>query len=112
MSVTAKCFINSQYAAASWVTEYTVPADKRVIIDKFSLNNTHSSAVDVSIRIVPSGEAPGDSHLVVKELEVAIGGFEDVEILKNQILEEGDIVQVMAATADKVVQRMSGREVA
>lgn len=111
MSVEAKTLIPSKYAADSASGEYTVPAGKRTIIDKFTATNTDSGAVTVTVHLVPDGGSTGNSNMIIKAKSVAAGATEDLTALQNQILSAGDAIVVLAGSASKMVIRASGREV-
>lgn len=111
MTITAKPLINAKYAAFSSTAEYTVPTATKTIIDKFTVTNTDSGAVTVTIRIVPSGETEGNQHQIIKDLSTAASATTDISSMQNQVLSAGDKVFVVASLANKLVLRMSGREV-
>ncbi len=110
MSVTAKNLIASKYAANSSTNEYTAPSGTRTIIDKFTVTNIDASSRTISIYLVPSGSIAGNSNLIVKDLAVAAGATDDVDEMKNQILNAGDFIEVVASSATTCVIRASGRE--
>lgn len=112
MTVTAKALIQAKYAANADTTEYTAPASTKTIIDKFTATNTDAAAVTISVNLVASGGAAGASNLIVKTKSIAAGetyAFDSE--LKNQILNTGDFISVIASVASKMVIRMSGREI-
>lgn len=111
MSVEAKRLIAAKYAASSTTVEYTTPADTRTIIDKFTASNTDASARTVTVYLVPVGETAGATNIIVQAQSVDAGVDEELEILKNHILEPGETIEVVASVASKVVIRASGREV-
>lgn len=111
MSITAKALINAKYAASSVQAEYTAPSSTKTIIDKFTATNSDASARTVTIHIVPSGETEGDSNAIMRATSIAAGATQDFTEIKNQILNPGDFISVVASVADKVVIRASGREV-
>lgn len=111
MAVTAKVLVNSKFAANAQQTEYTAPGSTRTIIDKFTATNIDTVARTISVHIIPSGSAYGDSNKIVKELSIAAGATDDLDELKNQILATGDIINVAVSAASAIVIRCSGREV-
>jgi hypothetical protein len=109
MSVVAKGLISAKYASDSSATEFEVATGKRVIIDKFTANNSDSEARVLSVYIVPPAGSPAGSNLVfTKDLAV---GTTDLTELQNQILNAGETVVVDAEVPNKIVIRMSGREI-
>lgn len=111
MSFIPKTLIHAKHAANSDTDEYTVPVGKHTIIDKFTVNNTDSSAQQVWINLVKSTESAGDSNEVVTNLAIAAGEAINIDILKNHILDAGDKISVQASDSNVVVIRASGREV-
>lgn len=111
MTVTAKALIDAKFAASSDTTEYTVSANTRVIIDKFTATNTDGSSQTITVNLVKTGTSVASSNLVVSVKSIATNVTSDLSELQNQILNAGDFVSVKASIASKVVIRMSGREV-
>lgn len=111
MSVQAKTLINAKYALDSTSSEYLVPEGKTTIIDKFTATNHDASARTLSVYLVPAGETPDTSNLIVAALSIAAGATEDITDLQNQILSESDAIHCVASVASMVVIRASGREV-
>lgn len=111
MTVTAKCLIEAQFAAAVDTTHYTTPSATRTIVDKFTATNTDSGSNTISINIVPSGSGASISNIITKTVTIAAGATYDATEMKNQILNAGDVISCAANTALKIVIRASGREV-
>lgn len=111
MSVTAKCLIQSKYAANSATTEYTTPDNTRTIIDKFTATNHDAGAQTISVHLIPFGGATSDNNLIVKAKSMNAGETLELTDLKNHILNAGDIISVFGSTANKITIRASGREV-
>ncbi len=111
MAVTPKALINSKFAADSQQTEYTVPGSTTAIIDKFTATNNDGGAQTITIHIIPSGGSRGTSNLIIKELSIAAGATDVIDEIANQILETGDIINVVVSLASAVIIRCSGREV-
>lgn len=111
MAIAARCLISAKYAANSQTTEYTATGLK-AIIDKFTVTNITGGAVTISIHLVPSGQAAGNSNLIIQNLSVAAGATTDISgYLQNQILNAGDLISVVAGAATSLVIRASGREI-
>jgi hypothetical protein len=116
MMVTAKTLIESQYAGSSNTVEYTVPANSRAIIDKFTATNVDTSARTVSVHIIPSGASVDDQYLIIDAKSIpdsttTSGAVVDLTELKGHVLEAGGKISVVASVASKIVIRASGREV-
>jgi len=111
MSVTAKGLVNAVFAKDTIITEYTVPASKSAIIDKFTATNTDASSRTITIYLVPSGGTSDSTNQIIKTKAIAAAATQDFSELQNQILSTGDSIRVVASVADVVNIRVSGREV-
>lgn len=111
MTISAKALIEAKYAAASATTEYTTAANTKTIIDKFTATNTDGSTRTITVHIVPSGGTAGGSNIITSALSMTTGLSVDLPEMKNQILNAGDFIAVLASVASKVVIRASGREI-
>jgi hypothetical protein len=111
MSVIAKCLIATKYASNADTVEYTAPAGTHTIIDKFTATNIDSSARTLTVYLCPSGNSPGTGYRIISALSIAAGATYDSAELRNQILNVGDTIAVVASLAATVVIRASGREV-
>lgn len=112
MSVTAKALIDARFALSAANTEYTTPVGVHTIVDKFTATNTDTGAQTVSVNITPNGQSVSSANQVVQALSLGIGATVDLDVLKNQVLNPGDFINVVASVANKVVIRASGREIA
>jgi hypothetical protein len=110
MSVTPKALVNSQLLTASATALYTAPADTHTIIDKFTATNSDGSSRTVTVYIVPTGSAVGTATLITSVASIATNDTYDASELKNQILNPGDAIYVLASVAGVVCVRASGRE--
>lgn len=111
MTVTAKCLVESAFAASSAATVYTVPGSTKAIIDKFTATNTDGSTRTVTIYLVPSGGSAGTSNQIIQARSISAGATSDITELQNQILNTGDFISVLASAGSLVVIRASGREI-
>jgi hypothetical protein len=110
MPVLAKVLIQSKFAEGAQTTQYTSVA-ARTIIDKFTATNTSGSNVSLSVNMVPSGNAPGASNLVVDARVLAPDETYTCPELVGHILDPGNFISTLASAASAVVLRASGREV-
>lgn len=110
MSVTANPLFQAAYLAATDTTLYTA-AGVRTILDKVTAHNTDTGAILVVFNIVPSGGTVGASNKVVAKTLAAGEAYTFPEVV-GHVLGPGDALSGVAATASKVVVRVSGREVA
>ncbi len=87
-------------SSASPTTVYTSsPAESAVTTIFFC--NTDSSAIDVTVWIVPSGDTLGDEHMIMKEL--TINATDTFAFGSERILMgTSDTIQAIAGTTNKV----------
>lgn len=111
MSVQAQVLIQAQYASITANLEYTCPAGKRAIIDKFTATNQDAGAIALTIYIVPNGQSATDSNKIIKAVSIAAGATLNISEMQNQILATGDAISVFCTVADKLTIRASGREI-
>lgn len=94
--------------------QYRAPDRVVTTIKKLTLMNVSASDVVVTIYLVPYGEAAGTSNSIWYQVTVPADdgtGPVDVPDVVNQVLEEGDMIQMLADTADVVNALASGIEV-
>lgn len=110
MSVTAKPLYTAQYLGATDTTLYTAGAGVRTILDKVTAYNSDTGALLVAFNLVPNGGAVGASNKVVSKSLAAGETYTFPEVV-GHVLEAGGVLSGIAASASKVVVRVSGREV-
>lgn len=110
MSIIAKCLSQAHFASTTDNTEYTAPVSTRTIVDKFTATNTDSATQTLTVNIVGTGSSLGASN-VIATLSLAAGATVDLTQIQNQILNAGDLVSCKASVGNKIVIRMSGREI-
>ena len=86
-------------SSGSPTTVYTSSGESAVTTIFFC--NTDSSAIDVTVWIVPNGDTLGDEHMIMKEL--TINATDTFAFGSERILMGGsDTIQAIADTVDKV----------
>jgi hypothetical protein len=110
MSMTAKPLATSAYAASSETTIYTSPTGTRTILDKFTLYNTDTAPITYTVKLVPVGGTAAANHTIVVKT-VAPGETYTLPEVIGHVLESGGFVSEQASAANKLVRRLSGREV-
>jgi len=110
MPVLAKVLIQSKFAEGAQTTQYTSVA-ARTIIDKFTATNTGGSNVSLSVNMVPTGNAPGASNLVVDARVLAPDETYTFPEITGHILDPGNFISTIASAATSLVIRASGREI-
>lgn len=110
MTVTAKPLIAAKQAENAATTQYTTPTGTRTIIDKFTATNTSASTATLSVNIVTSGGAAGDSNTIIKTKSLAANETYTFPEIVGQVLAAGDFISTIASAASAITIRASGRE--
>lgn len=110
MSVLVKTLIPSKQAEASQTTQYTA-VNCKTIIDKFTITNTNTTNVTISVNLVTSGGTAGVSNLIVDTRSVAPDETYTCPELVGQVLEPGAFISTIASAATSLTIRASGREI-
>jgi hypothetical protein len=110
MSVLVKTLIPSKQAEASQTTQYTA-TNCKTIIDKFTITNTNTTNVTISVNLVTSGGTAGVSNLIVDTRSVAPDETYTCPELVGQVLEPGAFISTIASAATSLTIRASGREI-
>lgn len=106
--MTWKCLIQAKHALATQATQYT--AGSLTVIDKFTATNTNpSTAVTLSVHIVPSGGSANSQNRLIQEVSIEPGKAYLCGELPGHILEVGDFISTIASVASSIVIRASGR---
>jgi hypothetical protein len=100
-SLAAKVLASIQLASGD-NTVYTVPALSAVKIATAVLCNTTSSAVVVSVSVVPSGGTVNGTHKVVADYSLAAKDSTTLPELVGSMLDAGAYISVNAGTATAV----------
>ena len=110
MTVTAKPLFEAKAAETAQTTQYTAPAGTRTIIDKCTAYNSDTATRTIAFNLVPNGGSAGASNKVLNKSLAADETYTFPEIV-GHVLENGGLVSAIADSANKVVVRLSGREV-
>lgn len=110
MAVTVKNLIPAKQAENSQTAQYTA-TNCKAIIDKFTVTNTNTSNVTISVNLVASGGSAGNSNLIVKTRSVVPGETYLCPELVGQVLEAGGFISTLASAATSLTITASGREI-
>jgi len=110
MAVTVKNIIPPKQAENAQTSQYTA-TNCKCIIDKFTVTNTNSSNVTISVNLVASGGSAGNSNLIVKTRSVVPGETYLCPELVGQVLESGGFISTLASAATSLTITASGREI-
>lgn len=112
MSVVSQCLVETKSAEAAQTTQFTVPVNSRVILDKMTVTNVTGTAAVISVNLVVNGSTAGASNVVISVKSVAANDSYTCPELVNHTLNAGDFVSTLAGTAAALNIRISGRVVA
>ena len=110
MTVTARPLVTAQYAPNAETTLYTAGSGMRTIVDKCTAYNSDTGPQSITFKLVPSGGSAGASNVLVSKTLTAGETYTFPEVV-GHVLEPGGFVSALAAVANKIVVRISGREV-
>lgn len=109
MTVKSRPLCAAQYMAAADTPLYTAGAGVTAIIDKVTAYNSDTGALLVAFNIVPNAGSVGASNKVVSK-SLAPGETYTFPEVVGHVIESGGVLSGIAASATKVVVRISGRE--
>ena len=110
MAVTVKNIIPPKQAEATQTAQYTAVACK-TIIDKFTVTNTNTANVTLSVNLIASGGSAGVSNLILKTRTIVPAETYQCPELVGQVLEAGGFISTLAGTATSLTITASGREI-
>jgi hypothetical protein len=104
-----RCLVEAKYMEDAQTTQYTAPANTRVIIDNMTVTNNTAANVIFSANIVPPGGSVAASNKVQQDTTVLPGTRMEF-LLQGQYLSAGGSLSTDADTASGLVMRVNGRE--
>jgi hypothetical protein len=110
MTVTVKVLVPAKYAENAQTTQYTSNG-VTTIIDKFTATNISASAATISVNLVTTAGAAGNTNLITKTKTLQAFEVYTFPELVGQVLGLGDFISTIAGTASAINIRVSGREV-
>ena len=110
MPIVAKNIIPARNLENTQTTQY-VATGVTTIIDKFTATNFSSGSVNVSVNLASSGQATGNSNLIVKARTLQPGETYTFPEIVGHILPSGGFISTLASAAAAVNIRASGREI-
>ena len=110
MTVTIKVLIPAKQAESSQTTQYTA-TNCKTIIDKFTVTNTTSGNVTISVNLVTGGGSPSAANLVMDTRAIAPDETYTCPELVGQALEPSGFISTIASAATSLTIRASGREI-
>lgn len=110
MTVTAKAIIPPKQAENAQTTQYTAQGCT-TYIDKFTVTNTASSNISISVNLVTLGGSATSANLILKTRFIAPNETYTCPELVGQVLEPGSFISTIASAATSLTIRASGREI-
>jgi hypothetical protein len=110
MTVSIKVLIPAKQAENAQTTQYTA-VNCKSIIDKFTVTNTTTGNVTISVNVVTSGGSPGASNLIMDARSIAPDECYTCPELVGQALESGGFISTIASASGSLTIRASGREI-
>lgn len=111
MAVTTKLLFERKQAEAAQTTQYAAPSGTKAVIDKFTVSNTSGAVATLSVNLVPSGGAAGNSNLIIKTRSIAPNETYTCPELIGQVLDPGHFISTLASAANALTLSCSGREI-
>lgn len=108
MATNHKVLGQSNPAATTLTTLYTVPAATQTVVSTIHVSNLAASAATVRVAIRPAGAAIANQHYVAYDVSVPANGI--FAMTEGFTLSATDVVSVYASTAT-VAFNISGAEI-
>jgi len=109
--IVSRSFVKGVNLTDAVVTYYTVGTSTKAIVTKASFVNDHTSAVTVTINIVPSGGAADYANRITKEKVLVAGESWSCSDIVSHVIEASGFISMVASVTAKIGCRISGYEV-
>lgn len=96
----------SNVASTTETTVYTVPGATSAIVKEIVISNITNAAATLSISIVPSAGAAGDTNRILKDLSFPANSISTLDIM--QVMATGDFISIKQGTASAICCTVSG----
>lgn len=110
MAVSFKNIISPKQVESTQTVQYTAIGVK-CIIDKFTVTNTSTSNVSISVNLIPLAGAASNSNLIVKTKTLVPSEVYLFPEIVGQIIEPNGVISTIASSASSLTLTASGREV-
>lgn len=108
-NLAGKILASGQIATANTATTaYTVPTASAVKIASASITNTDTSAITISLSVVPSGGTVDGTHVVISAYQLLAGDSTVITELLGAMLDAGAAISITASTAAKLNYLFTG----
>ena len=95
MSSKPAVFFEAQAIPAAETVVYTSPASIASIVNKFGGVNTSTTAIQVTVKVVPQGVSAAASHVLVNTRTLLAGESYGFPEIVGQTLNPGDFISVL-----------------
>lgn len=109
MTVIVKVLVPAKQAEDSQATQYTA-SDCKAIIDKFTVTNTTTGAVNFACNLVTASGTANSANLLLSRSIAANSAYTCPELV-GHTLEDGGFISTIAGAATSLTIRVSGREI-
>ena len=96
---------------ASNQTLYTVPSDAEKAIISFGVCNNIAADTTLTLWVVDSGGAAGDTNKYITAVTVASTAINPLDAITGMVLETGDFIVAVAADANRLNLRIGIMEI-
>ena len=110
MPIVAKTLVESKSVEQVQTTQYTVGVSATVL-DKFTATNYSTVAQTLTVHLVPAGDMPAYSNMIVKTRTIQPQETYTFPELAGHILNTGDYISTLASLTASLNMRVSGREI-
>ncbi len=107
MAITAQALIQPKYASTTLTADYTAAA--KTIVDAFTVTNVSGGASQITVHVVPAGDAPSADNCIVKTRAVAVNESYMVTPMLGQVVESGAAIWCVSVAGNALVLFASGR---
>jgi hypothetical protein len=109
--ITAKSLVDGVNLTNTAATYYTAGDNVRTIITKATFVNDDTSAVTVTINLVPSAGSASYANRITKSKSLAAGETWSCSDLVSHVIEANGFISMLASVDAKIGCRISGYEV-
>jgi len=111
MATIVKTLISAKSLESTNVTQYTVSAGTKAVIDKATVTNTDTVNRSFSVWLIPQGGTAVNGTLIIDDKTVVPGETYLCPEIVGHELDSGAFINTIASAASALTMRVSGREI-
>jgi hypothetical protein len=115
MTVNVLVMVPSKTLDAPQAPQYTVNAPQATtvvaILDKVTLTNISTAAVEFSCNLVPATDEPDDGNLIIDQQRIEPGEVYECPELIGHAMSLGESLSTLVSASGALVLRVTGREI-